>query len=63
MCNEALCLGAFYRRGFWAGRLAAALLAILHMGGRGNEGNWRGRLVVLDMDAADELAGLVVVPY
>ena len=33
------------------------------MGGHGNEGNWRGKLVVLDVDAADESIGSVVVPY
>ena len=33
------------------------------MGGRGNGGNWRGKLVVLDVDATDELTCLVVVPY
>ena len=43
--------------------LAVALLPILHIGGRGNEGNWRGRLVFLDVDDADELVGSVVVPY
>ena len=40
-----------------------ALLVILCMGGHRNRGNWRGRLVVLDMDAADESKGLVVVLY
>ena len=33
------------------------------MGGHRNGGNWRGRLVVLDVDAADESTGSVVVLY
>ena len=33
------------------------------MGGRGSGGNWRGRLVVLDVDVAIKSIGLVVVPY
>ena len=40
-----------------------ALLAILRMGGDGNGGNWRGRLVFLDVDDVDESTDSVVVPY
>ena len=43
--------------------LAVVLLAIMCMGGCRNRVNWRGRLVVLDMDDANELGGSVVVQY
>ena len=33
------------------------------MGGCRNGGKWRGRLVVLDVDAADVSVGSMVVPY
>ena len=39
------------------------LLAILRMGRCWNRAKYRGRLVVLDVDAADESTGSVVVLY